>query len=191
MSADDGAEAAAAFRAWRDFRYDLLIVTGYTPLGARQPVRLHPIARERVDAALTSFRAKLAPFILTTGGAVHPAGTPFCEAIEMKRELVARGVPPERVVVEPRARHSTTNLRNAGRFMLAHGLTRGLVVAGGGWPFFNQAWYFAHPELSSFNRRCRRELGYVVGALRKIDAARVAFTPAPECARPGDDPLDP
>jgi hypothetical protein len=188
----DGAEAAvAAFRAWRDFPYDLIIVTGYTPLDAREPVRLHPIARERIDDASRSFRARHAPFILTTGGAVHPEGTPYCEAVEMKRELVALGVAADRVVTEPRARHSTTNLRNAGRFMLAHGLTRGLVVAGGGWLVFNQAWYFAHPELSSFNRRCRRELGYVVGTLRKVDAARVAFTPAPECQRPGPDPLDP
>ena len=71
----------------------------------------------------------------------------------MKRALLGIGIPKDSIIVEARARHSTTNLRNAGRYMLSHGLVRGLVTPPGGGiggsRVFDQTFY-------SPTRRCRR-----------------------------------
>jgi hypothetical protein len=80
-----------------------------------------------------------------------------------------------------------TNLRNAGRLLLQHGLGRALVVTLGGGAFgsdaFGQDFYFAHPTLSTFHARCDRQLGYRVGELEEDGDHRIAFTPAPAVAR--------
>src|SRR5690606_16013202 len=127
-----------------------------------------------------------APFVLVTGGAVHPEDTPVIEAVQLRAELVRLGVPAERIAVDAAARHSTTNLRNAARFMLARGLDRALVVTS-----FGQSFYFSSPHLSTFHRRSRRQLGHEVGRMRRVDLYRTAFFPDPRALTPGDDPLDP
>jgi DUF218 domain-containing protein len=185
--------AIAGFRDWARFPYQVLIVPGFTPLGAKEPVRMHPEQRARLEQAVQDFRAGLAPFILLSGGNVHPPGTPYHEALEMKRELLGMGVPEERIIVDARARHSTTNLRNAGRYMLDHGLSRALVTTS-----FGQDFYFSFPGLSTFHHRSRSELGYEVGRLGDeqlgdgIDTHHSSFTPAPDVRRVNlRDPLDP
>ena len=78
-----------------------------------------------------------------------------------------------------------------GARLRALGLPRGLIVTGFDSPAFSQAFYFGHPTLSTFDLRCRRELGYSVGELEPIDDHHVAFLPSAEVDRPGyDDPLD-
>jgi hypothetical protein len=166
--------------------YPLIVVTGFTPTSAERLHELTRRARRRCERAAADFHAGRAPFLLTTGGAVHPEGTPVIEALELKAELVRLGVPAERIAVEPHARHSTTNLRNAARFMLARGLSRALVVTS-----FDQSFYFSRPRLSTFHRRARKELGYEVGRLVLVDAYRSAFWPSERCLEEGDDPLDP
>jgi hypothetical protein len=137
-----------------------------------------------------------APFVLATGGAVYPRGTPYAEALLMKKALIGMGLPEERVLVDARARHSTTNLRNAGRVMLALGMSQALVttVGGGlfGSDFFGQDFYFANPVLSTFYVRCQRELGYRVGTLTAAGDQHIAFAPSPDVTRVGYlDALDP
>lgn len=179
----------------RTFAYDVLIVPGYTPLDATRPLRLRDVrgAMMRVALAYTEFLDGRAPFVLLSGGCVHPAGTPWNEGVMMADELVSKGVPADRLLIDPWARHSTTNLRNAGRMMLDLGLARGLIVSGfetDTW-LASQAFYFGHPTLSTFYTRCRETLGYQVGDLDGIDEHRVAFTPAPEVRTPDyRDPLD-
>jgi uncharacterized SAM-binding protein YcdF (DUF218 family) len=100
--------------------FDAIIVPGYTPLDLEAPAaELHPIAKERLRHAAADFEGNLAPFVVLSGGNVHPDGTPYNEAIEMKRFLVASGFPERRVFVEPCARHSHTNLRNVARLLLS------------------------------------------------------------------------
>jgi hypothetical protein len=56
---------------------------------------------------------------------------------------------------------------------------------------FDQAFYFSHPVISTFNQRCRAELGYLVGDLQPVDDHHVAFSPAPAVdALDARDPLD-
>lgn len=165
--------------------YDLLIVPGYTPLGATGPTPLDECAPavQRLELAIGDLDKFVAPFVLVTGGAVHPPGTSCVEALMMRDRLIARGVPPARIVVDPFARHSTTNLRNAARVMLQTGLKRALIITGFDNEMFDQAFYFANPILSTYQQRCRAELGYLVGELSSVDDHRVAFTPAPDCAK--------
>jgi hypothetical protein len=197
---DDAALAAlatfAAFTDWSSFAFPLLVVPGYTPTDAVPAPGVHSVTRRRLEIAAAAFADGTAPFVLVSGGNVHPRGTTVYEAVEMKKAIVPMGVPADRILLDARARTSMTNLRNAGRVLLVHGLGRALVVTLGGGIFgsdvFGQDFYFANPDLSTFNFRCERELGYRVGALAKDGDHRIAFTPAPEVVRVAfRDALDP
>ena len=99
-------------------------------------------------------------------------------------------------MVEARARHSTTNLRNAGRFLVERGLESAVITTLGGGLFggelFDQDFYFSHPNLSTFHARCERELGYPVGELMSCGEHHTVFVPSSDVLRVGyRDPLDP
>jgi hypothetical protein len=178
------------------YEYPLIIVPGYTPRDSDgQPV-LHEVARRRLDLARDAFTSRKAPFVLLSGGAVHPRGTCHSEALLMKEALLQSGFPADRVLVDARARHTTTNLRNAGRFLLANGLERALVVTVGGGiggsDFFGQDFYLKNPTMAFFHWRCEKELGYRVGALTEVGEHHIAYSPAPEVTRVSyRDALDP
>ena len=109
---DDDAPSLAGTKRW-----PFVIVPGYTPrLGWSRG--LHPWAAARLQEAATSVDAGLASTIIVSGGAVHSDDN---EAVLMREHLLARGVAAARILVEPCARHTTTNLRNAGRMVLAAG----------------------------------------------------------------------
>lgn len=181
------AKRLASAREGKGEGFDVIIVPGYVPLGEVEgKPGVHPVAEDRLRVASADFRAGLAPLLLVSGGNVHPDGTPFNEALEMKRFLVASGVPASRVLVEPCARHSHTNLRNAGRLMLSLGLSRALVVSS-----WDQSSYFGRPRISSFDARCLADLGYLVGALSRIDDRRTLFLPSGRNFERGPDPRDP
>ena len=189
--------AVRCFTDWQRYPHAVIIVPGYTPLDSTVAVPgVHPTTRRRLVQAAQDLAEEQAPFVLVTGGNVYPKGTPYHEAIEMKAELVTLGVDEEQILVEARARHSTTNLRNAGRIMRALGMQSGLIttVGGGigGSDVFDQDFYFSHPTLSTFYARSVRELGYRVGELRGAGALHTEFIPEAEVTRVGlRDALDP
>lgn len=188
--------AFRAFRAWDDFPYRLLVVPGYTPLDEKEAKPgVHPVARRRLEMALEDHRAGKAPFFLLSGANVYPRGTRYFEAIEMKGALCAMGVAPDRIFLDARARHTTTNLRNAGRLMRALGFDRALVITKGGGlggsDLFGQDFYLANPTLSTFHARCERELGHRVGELRGAGDGRIELVASAAVDQPGCDPLDP
>lgn len=166
----------------------LVVVPGYTPLDQDDPLALHKVARERLASALRAAEDLGAIGILVSGGNVHPVDTPFNEAWEMRRALRHTfKVADDAVVIEPYARHSTTNLRNAGRFMLAHGLRTAVVVTD-----FGQGFYFGAQDISTFRGRCERELGYTLGDLEPAPwFTRIRFSPCDQVLTRGPDPLDP
>lgn len=167
--------------------YDVIIVPGFTPLDAKEPSAVvHPTAAARLDAAMGFWRGGAAPLLLVSGANVHPDGTPYVEAMLMKRYLLDHAVPPAAIVVEPCARHSHTNLRDAGRFMLRYGLGKALIVTSR-----DQAFYFANPRLSGFEERCLVDLGYRVGTFQSLPQSTVEFRPSLDVFRRGSDPLDP
>ena len=167
----------------------VVVVPGFVPLGAEEPVALHWVAQERLRAAALRVLTEQADLVLVSGGNVHPQHTPFNEAFEMRRFLLEElELASHRVLVEPYARHSTTNLRNAGRMLLRAGLDEAVIVTTAG-----QGFYFGHQDLSGFLERCHEELGYSPGELESLDTAStlVRFRPSVEVFTPGADPLDP
>lgn len=115
------ASALAASTRWADYRYPALLVFGHGPEDAQS--RTGVMGHIRMARAADLFAAGLAPFIVVSGGNVHPNRTPFNEAVEMKRILIEQyAIPADRILIEPHARHTTTNLRNCARVLFAAGL---------------------------------------------------------------------
>lgn len=139
---------------WNHYRYSAILVPG---IGPDLPgFRLSPMGVLHVRAAAAAYRENLAPFILLSGGYVHPNLTQYSEAIEMKRALIADyAIPAEAILIDPHARHTTTNLRNAARILYRDGLPldRPALIVGD--PFQNR--YILSDEFTS---RCEHELGY-------------------------------
>ncbi|MFS0772211.1 YdcF family protein [Sphingomonas sp. 1P08PE] len=188
---DQRYNAAAMARArtvdWSRYRYTAIIALGIgpdepaTPLSAKGKLNVR-LAAERLAQGL-------APFIIVSGSAVHPRDTPHVEAIEMRRALIERfGVPANAIVVEPYARHTTTNLRNATRRLIAMKapLDRDALVV-------SNVAHSAAIGSPGFVERNRRELGYQPGEVRsRVSANDVAFRPSADSLRVDPaDPLDP
>ncbi|PNU03639.1 YdcF family protein [Novosphingobium guangzhouense] len=172
---------------WKRYRYSALIVTGVGPEVEGMP--LSPYGKYHVRLAAQRFAAGDAPFLIITGGHAHPRATPFAEAEEMRRALIERyGVPAEAIVIEPHARHTTTNLRNASRLLMAMGA-----------PLDKATLIICNPDQSAmiespdFVKRNDRELGYQPGAIGpRVSSTELEFRPSPLSARVDPrDPLDP
>ncbi|MCP4867193.1 MAG: YdcF family protein [Proteobacteria bacterium] len=162
-----------------------IIVPGYTPSIATRPVRLHPRAAARVRKAIAVAKARSIDWIIVSGGAVHPPGTPFVEADEMAVELIRGGWRKDRIVREPKARHTYTNLRNCGRIMLDRDWATARVVTG-----LIHALYMGFPSLSQFEEVTLQNLGYAPGTLSLVGPGQLLFAPSDAVRRPGKDPLD-
>jgi uncharacterized SAM-binding protein YcdF (DUF218 family) len=161
----------------------VVIVPGFTPRLARQPIRLHPRARRRVVRAVQVADRLRIGWIIVSGGPVYPPGTPYVEADGMAEALAELGWPRDRIVRERSARHTCTNLRNCGRLMLKRGWTTARVVTG-----MSHAMYIASPALV---RTARKTLGYVPGDITRRGAHELDFEPCDAVLTPGRDPLDP
>ena len=185
-------ENAAAFRRaksvqWSRYPYTAIVVPGSG--NDRPGVRLSPDGSLRDEIAAKRFRDGKAPFILVSGGFVHPNQTEFSEAIEMKRDLIARfGIPGDAIIVDPHARHTTTNMRNAARLLYRYAI-----------PFDRKALVSTDPDQSRyiedplFAKRCTEELGYVpFRLLGRTSPLDLEFLPVKESLQADpQDPLDP
>lgn len=156
----DRGENAAALRRfpaidWSAFPYSAIIIPGSGT--TRLDVALSPIGKLRLELAVRRFRRGQAPLLIVSGGYVHPNQTPYAEAIEMKRSLMADfHIAEEAILVDPHARHTTTNLRNAARILYRSSAPFDkpvLVVTD-----LSQTNYI---EGAGFADRCRKELGYL------------------------------
>jgi DUF218 domain len=170
---------------WADFRYGVILVPGHSPTLAYEPLNPNAVLRMRVGVA--HYRAGLAPVIVVSGGQLRPIGTTFTEALEMKRYLMSvEGIPEDAILIDPVARHTTTNMRNTVRLIDRYGIPfdRLSLVVGNSVPNIASA---------EFAERCRRELGYVpFAAGRRLDYDTLEFTPlALAFHRDAMDPMDP
>lgn len=185
-------ENAAAYRRvpateWSRFPYSAILVPGAGP--DRPDVALDPWAKMRLELAVARFRAGKAPFIIVSGGYVHPNQTSFNEAIEMKRSLVKDfGVPAEAILIDPHARHTTTNLRNAARLAFRYGMPGEMPML-----ITSDQSQSAYITGAVFRDRCLKELGYQPGTLgKRLSKFDVEFTPAIDSLQAdARDPLDP
>lgn len=172
--------------AFENYRYSAILVPG---LGPEDPaVLLDPQGARRCEEGVKRWQQGLAPFIIVSGGNVHPFKTPYNEAVEMKKYIVeVLKVPADVVFIEPHARHTTTNLRNAARMIYRFGM-----------PVHMPVLIVTDESQSSYitgrmERTALRDLGYLpYQNLKKLSAVETAFYPVRTVlhADPSD-PLDP
>ena len=150
------------------------------------------IQRTRRAAAL--IRGGVAQIAIVTGGAVH---SHLVEAFAMLHLLSCprpdasfTPVDADRVLVEPCADHTHTNLRNAGHWLAAMTARAGFIVTDDHF----QADYFEDQTGleavgGSVDQRSLRDFGYLVGAWRRASIGNEAgfwFTPYRFWAEPRD-----
>lgn len=188
LGGDNAAAVAAVARTdWKAHRYPALLVFGQGPEDAQS--RIGALGHIRLGIAAAVFARGLAPFIIVSGGNVHPNRTPFNEAVEMKRLLIDDyGIPADRILMEPHARHTTTNLRNCARLLLAAGFPgdRAALLVSDDLTIR----YIASAELAA---RSLREMGIQPGRIAPgPDRFSLLFTPDPAAFHiEMADPLDP
>lgn len=172
---------------WKAWRYSALIVTGVGP--EVDGMSLSPLSKYHIRLAAERFAAGEAPFIILTGGRAHPRGTRFAEAEEMRKGLIERyGVPASAIVIEPYARHTTTNLRNASRLLMllqAPLEKEALIVCNEG--------QSAYIESAQFSQRNLAELGFQPGRIvKRLAPTELVFLPSIQSRQVDPrDPLDP
>jgi hypothetical protein len=110
--------------AWDKFKYSVIEVPG---AGPDEPgVALSAEGMIRCRLAAIQYQKGSAPFIVTSGGKVHPYKTKYCEAVEMKKYLIeVLHIPANAIIIDPHARHTTTNMRNTARLMFRYGIPFG------------------------------------------------------------------
>ncbi len=182
--------AAAEYAQQLDFsKYDYasIIVLGNGPENTMD--RLSSMGKYNLRKGVDEYFNGRAPFIIVSGGHAHPFRAPFAEAIEMKKELMnVYGIAEKHIIIEPYARHTTTNLRNATRLMLDYNIPLAqpsLVVTN-----TDHSHYTFSPKYLS---RCQEELGYDVGRFgQRLSPTTIEFYPSPTCTQQNPiDPLDP
>ena len=104
---------------------DVILVLG----AAEYRGRPSQVLRARLDHALELYNRKMAPHIMTTGGA---GGEPvFTEGGVGRSYLIGRGVPPEAIVVETEGESTVHSTTLAGEIMRRMGLNSAIVVSDG------------------------------------------------------------
>lgn len=112
---------------WEDYSYSGVLVLGIGP--KNNGIALSEGGKRNCRMGVKLYRDKKTPLIVVSGGYVHPYGTPFCEAEQMKIYLMdSLGIPEKAVIMEPHARHTTTNIRNTNRIFLRHGVPGNLPI---------------------------------------------------------------
>ncbi|TDN95460.1 DUF218 domain-containing protein [Salegentibacter sp. 24] len=169
------------------YKYPSILILGNGPENYTD--RLSALGKLNIQLGVEEYLAGHAPLIIVTGGHAHPFRAEYCEAIEMKKELMEQyQVPENRIIIEPYARHTTTNLRNATRLMLDYNIpiSRPSIVV-------TNNLHSDYTGSSEFAQRCLEELGYLPGIIKKrLNATTLEFQPKKESLQQNPlEPLDP
>jgi uncharacterized protein YutE (UPF0331/DUF86 family) len=169
------------------FDYGSILILGNGPENYQD--RLSAIGKLNIQLGVLEYLANKAPLIIVSGGHAHPFRATFCEAIEMKKELIdVYNIPEENILIDPFARHTTTNLRNSVRMMISYQIPvdkKSVVVTN-----VSHSKYVGDPN---FNARCLEELGYIPAIiLKRLNSTAIEFMPKIESLHQNPiDPLDP
>ncbi|WP_147676680.1 YdcF family protein [Algibacter pacificus] len=170
-----------------DYLYSNILILGNGPENNKDV--LTALGKLNLQLGVIEFQKKNAPIIIVSGGHAHPFRAPFAEAIEMKKELINRyHIPENRILIDPHARHTTTNLRNAVRLIVNSDMPfdkLGLVVTNNG--------HSDYVGDDRFINRCKKELGYIPAfILKRTNSTTVEYQPRIESLHQNPlDPLDP
>ena len=171
---------------WHDYPYSFILVLGSGPPDA---VVLSTIGAKRVDQAAQLFLDHKAPLIILSGGNVHPMQTPFNEAIEMKKHVMEKfKIPEKSILIEPHARHTTTNFRNAARLVFRYGIPTDLKAL-----VTSSEDHISVATKEGFRIRCSTELGYFpMEFINRVSPIAAEFKPSvASLFFDANDPLDP
>ena len=172
---------------WSKFAYSTILVPGAGPDTYERALSEGGILRCRL-AAMRYFEGA-APYIIVSGGRVHPYKTQYSEAYEMKKFLVETlRVPEKAIIMDPHARHTTTNMRNAARLMFRYGIPMdkpGIVCT-----VRSQSFYITN---DAFVNRCIREINHVPYKLgKRLSDTEFEFFPLTDALQiDSEEPLDP
>ncbi|MDR2231235.1 MAG: YdcF family protein [Flavobacteriaceae bacterium] len=168
------------------YPYASLLILGAGPQVYGQ--KISPMGMLRSRQALRAYQKGLAPFIIVSGGRVHPFKTQYTEAVEMKRYMVEiLGIPASAIIIDPFARHTTTNVRNAGRMIIDYGFPKDK------WSLVSSSKTHIDYVEKAMDKRSIKELGtvpYIVG--KRIDDLLLEYKPTPDAflINPAE-PMDP
>ena len=174
---------------WDSFEYSMILVPGDSPNEPEDFPNISLGGMARADYGVQLYKAGKAPIIAFSGGHVRPFQTPFSEAIEMKKYIMEKhGIPEAAILVDPHARHTTTNFRNISRLVFRYGIpaSKTALVS----TTESQCKYIASDR---FFDRCIEELGYLpLKIVERINNRQVAFLPEKASLQADNsDPLDP
>jgi len=172
---------------WETYPESVIVVPGAGPEDRNTP--LSSVGRKRMELAVAAYHAGEAPFILVSGGYVHPTQTRFNEALEMKKVLRQEyHVPENAILVEAHARHTTTNLRNAAREIYRYNIPMDKPVL-----VVSDAAQIATIASQAFADRCLKELSYTPYRIlsQPSDTSLVVLPMAESLQQDPLDPLDP
>ncbi|HEV7684906.1 MAG TPA: YdcF family protein [Pyrinomonadaceae bacterium] len=188
LAAGENKAAVANLRniKWSSYPYSFILVLGSGPSDSSP---LSPRAAERADVAAQLFLNHKAPLLIMSGGHVHPMQTPYCEAIEMKKYVMEKfKIPATSILIEPHARHTTTNFRNAARLAFRFRLPADLKAL-----VTSSADHLAYTTGEEFRARCLKEFGYFpVEFITRVSPTEAEFKSSTDSLFfDANDPLDP
>lgn len=172
--------------SWNDYPYSFILVLGSGP---QDSARLSRGGARRADQAAQLFLEHKAPLIILSGGHVHPMQTPFSEAIEMKKYVMEKfKIPEKSILIEPHARHTTTNFRNAARQVFRYGIPSDLKAL-----VTSSEDHITIVTQNGFRIRCSTELGYFpMEFITRVSPITAEFKPSvASLFFDANDPLDP
>ncbi len=134
---------------------------------------------QRAARAAEAFHAGVAPFVSLSGGAVHSSAY---EAFMLDQLVTCRfGVPADRVLLDPCADHTHTNVRNTGALVANIGGRFAYLVTDDGLQSgYLEEWTIFDLVLGSIDQRSLRDFGHLVGSWRRASVGMHAgfwFTP--------------
>ncbi len=172
---------------WQNYKYSVILVPGEGPEIREEA--LSGIGMLRCRVAAYRWKEGFAPFIVVSGGKAHPYRTKFCEAEEMKKYLMeVMHVPENVIIMEPHARHTTTNMRNCARLIFRYGLP--MDKPGITSTTMEQSYYITDQEMLA---RCKQELGYSpYSNWKRLSETEAEFFPSVASLQiDEDEPMDP
>ncbi len=170
---------------WKNYKYTLILVPGAGPDLPDEALSAEGMLRCRIAAH--HYQDGMAPFIMVSGGKVHPYKTRFCEAEEMKKYLIKTlSIPENAILTEPHARHTTTNLRNCVRLIYQYKIPADK-------PFLTSTTKSQSYYITSMAARCMKELHYVPYNIgKRLNDTDQEFYPVKTAWQiNADEPLDP
>ena len=172
---------------WQNYKYSVILVPGEGPEVREEA--LSGIGMLRCRVAAYRWKEGFAPFIVVSGGKAHPYRTKFCEAEEMKKYLMeVMHVPQNVIIMEPHARHTTTNMRNCARLIFRYGLPMDKPCITS--TTMEQSYYITDQEMQD---RCKQELGYSPYSNgKRLSETEAEFFPSVASLQiDEDEPMDP